>query len=134
VTLGIASEEQCAVSVLATVVARPDPRRLILDSGSKALAAERLTMRSTTFGRIHGHPELNVERLYEEHAIVTTDEPSEIPIGAQLRVIPNHSCATVNLHTRMLVLEGTEVADVWSVDARGWDVVPLRHEATPSAV
>ena len=132
VTLGIASEEQCAVSVLATVVARPDPRRLILDSGSKALAAERLTMRSTTFGRIKGHPELNVERLYEEHAIVTTDEPSDIPLGARLRVIPNHSCATVNLHTRMLVLEQDEVADVWSVDARGWDVVALRDQAAQS--
>jgi D-serine deaminase-like pyridoxal phosphate-dependent protein len=134
VTLGIASEEQCAVSVLATVVARPDPRRLILDSGSKALAAERLTVRSTAFGRIQGHPELNVERLYEEHAIVTTDEPSEIPLGARLRVIPNHSCATVNLHTRMLVLEQSEVADVWSVDARGWDVVSVRHETTRSAM
>ena len=42
--------------------------------------------------------------------------------GARLRVIPNHACATANLHTHMLVVEGEEVADVWSVDARGWDV------------
>lgn len=121
VTLGVASEEQCALSVLATVVSRPDPRRLILDCGSKALAAERLTLRSTTFGIVAGHPELEVERLYEEHAIVTSAEPIEVPLGARLRVIPNHSCATANLHTRMLVVEAGEVADVWTIDARGWD-------------
>jgi D-serine deaminase-like pyridoxal phosphate-dependent protein len=121
VTLGVASEEQCALSVLATVVSRPDPRRLILDCGSKALAAERLTVRSTTFGIVAGHPELEVQRLYEEHAIVTSAEPIEVPLGARLRVIPNHSCATANLHTRMLVVEAGEVADVWTIDARGWD-------------
>lgn len=122
VMLGLVPEERCALSVLATVVARPDPRRLILDCGSKALAAERLIARSQTFGRVAGHPELAVERLFEEHAIVTAEEPTDIPLGARLRVIPNHACTTANLHARMLVVEGEEVADVWPVDARGWDV------------
>jgi D-serine deaminase-like pyridoxal phosphate-dependent protein len=122
VTLGVAPVEHCAVSVLATVVARPDPRRLILDCGSKALAAERLSPRSTSFGLIPGHPQLNVERLFEEHAIVTASEPVDIPLGTRLQVIPNHSCATANLHSRMLVVEDGEVVDIWSVDARGWDI------------
>jgi D-serine deaminase-like pyridoxal phosphate-dependent protein len=132
VTLGIASEDQCAISVLATVVSRPDPRRLILDCGSKALAAERLTMRSPGFGLVAGHPELIVERLFEEHAIITSPEPVEIPLGTRLRVIPNHSCATVNLHSRMLVLDGDDVADVWAVDARGWDVSVTQTEPSPA--
>src|SRR5205085_7892007 len=115
VLLGIAALEQCAVSVLGTVVARPDPRRVILDCGSKALAAERLSPRSVTFGLVPGHPGLRVERLYEEHAILTSDEPVTVPLGSRLRVVPNHSCATANLHSRMLVTEGSEVVDVWSV-------------------
>ena len=122
VTLGIVPEEHCALSVLATVVARPDSRRVILDCGSKALAAERPSPRLRTFGLVAGHPELAVERLFEKHAIATADEPTDIRLGARLRVIPNHACATANLHTHMLVVEGEEVADVWSVDARGWDV------------
>ena len=121
VTLGIASEEQCAISVLATVISRPNARRLILDCGSKALAADALPRRSPGFGLVVGHPELVVERLFEEHAIVTSTEPIDIPLGGRLRVIPNHSCPTVNLHSQLLVLEHDEVVDSWPVDARGWD-------------
>lgn len=57
-------------------------------------------------------------------------EPSDIPLRARLRVIPNHSCATANLHATMLLLEGEQVADVWSVDARGWDGSPAGSEAS----
>jgi D-serine deaminase-like pyridoxal phosphate-dependent protein len=121
VTLGIADEKQCALSVLATVVARPASRRLILDCGSKALAAERLSPRSLTYGVVLDHPELAVERLFEEHAVLTSTDPTEIPLGARLRVVPNHSCATTNLHSRMFVIEDDEISDVWTVDARGWD-------------
>ena len=121
VTLGIAEEQQCAASVLATVIARPDPRRVILDCGSKALAAERLSPRSSTFGFVVNHPELRVERLFEEHAILTAEKPVEIALGTRLRVVPNHSCAATNLHSRLLVTDGDEVTDVWTVDARGWD-------------
>jgi D-serine deaminase-like pyridoxal phosphate-dependent protein len=134
VTLGIATEDQCALAVLATVVARPDPRRLILDCGSKALAAERLSPRSTTFGFVRDHPELSVQRLFEEHAIVTSDEPIGIPIGARLQVVPNHSCATANLHSRILVAEGGEIVDVWAVTARGWDFRGAREHAQAARV
>jgi D-serine deaminase-like pyridoxal phosphate-dependent protein len=120
VTLGVAEEKQCALSVLATVVARPEPDRLILDCGSKALAAERLSPRSQTYGFVIDHPELAVERLYEEHAVVSSTEPTDIALGSRLRVVPNHSCATTNLHNRMLVLEDGEICDAWAVDARGW--------------
>jgi D-serine deaminase-like pyridoxal phosphate-dependent protein len=120
VTLGVADEKQCALSVLATVVARPLPDRLILDCGSKALAAERLSPRSQTYGFVIDHPELAVERLYEEHAVASSTEPTDIALGSRLRVVPNHSCATTNLHDTMLVLEDGEIADAWAVDARGW--------------
>lgn len=120
VTLGVAPPERCALSVLATVVARPSPNRIILDCGSKALAAEKLSLRSPGFGLVMGHPGLLVAQLYEEHAIVTSEETVEIPVGERVRVVPNHACACANLHERMLVLENSSVADVWSIDARGW--------------
>ncbi|MBV9811096.1 MAG: alanine racemase [Solirubrobacterales bacterium] len=120
VALGVVPVERCALSVLATVTSRPAPDRLILDSGSKALAAERLTVLSSGFGLIEGHPELRVERLYEEQAIVHGDEPCDIPVGARLRVIPNHACAAANLHSRMLAVEEEAVVEEWSVAAREW--------------
>ncbi len=120
VALGVVGLERCALSVLATVTSRPAPDRLILDSGSKALAAERLSTLTPGFGLIEGHPELRVDRLYEEQAIVHSDQPSEIPVGARLRVVPNHACAAANLHSRMLVVEQKAVVGMWPVATREW--------------
>lgn len=118
--LGVVGLERCALSVLATVTSRPAPDRLILDSGSKALAAERLTGLTPGFGVVEDHPELRVERLYEEQAIVYADEPSHIPVGARVRIIPNHACAAANLHSRMLVVDDETVVDAWPVATREW--------------
>lgn len=120
VALGVVGLERCALSVLATVTSRPAPDRLILDSGSKALAAEALSPLTTGFGVVQGHPELRVERLYEEQAIIHSDEPCEIPVGARLRIVPNHACAAANLHAEMLVVDGEAIVDVWPITARGW--------------
>jgi D-serine deaminase-like pyridoxal phosphate-dependent protein len=120
IALGIVPPERCALSVLATVTSRPAADRLILDSGSKSLAAERLSTLAPGFGMIEGHPELRVERLYEEQAIVRSDEPCDIPVGARVRVVPNHACAAANLHSRMLVVEDGAVVDVWPVAVREW--------------
>jgi D-serine deaminase-like pyridoxal phosphate-dependent protein len=119
VALGLVGRERCALSVLATVVGRPDPRRVILDAGSKALAAERLTLRAEGFGFIRDHPELRVDRLYEQHAILSSEQPSELTVGARVRVVPNHACAAANLHRRAAVVAQDEVVDVWSIGAAG---------------
>jgi D-serine deaminase-like pyridoxal phosphate-dependent protein len=119
VALGIVERERCALSVLATVVGRPDPRRLILDAGSKAITAERMTERAEGFGFVRDHPELTVARLYEQHAIVTAGAPSDIPVGARLRIVPNHACTTTNLHRRALIVEDGELLDAWSIGAAG---------------
>lgn len=119
VALGIVERERCALSVLATVIGRPDPRRLILDAGSKALTAERMTERAQGFGFVRDHPELIVARLYEQHAILIADSPSDIPVGARLRIVPNHACTTANLHRRALVVEDGDMLDAWSIGAAG---------------
>jgi D-serine deaminase-like pyridoxal phosphate-dependent protein len=119
VALGLVGRDRCALSVLATVVGRPDPQRVILDAGSKALAAERLTERAEGFGFVRDHPGLRVQRLYEQHAIVSAERPIELPVGARVRVVPNHACATANLHRRAMVVEDGEVVDAWSIGAAG---------------
>jgi D-serine deaminase-like pyridoxal phosphate-dependent protein len=120
VALGVVPAERCALSVLATVTSRPAPDRVILDSGSKALAAERLTTLTPGLGMIQGHPGLRIDRLYEEQAIVHSDAPCDIPVGARVRVVPNHACAAANLHSQMLVVENDAVVDVWPVASREW--------------
>lgn len=119
VALGLVEPERCALSILATVIGRPAPRRVILDAGSKAVSAERLTTRTDGFGLVCGAPELVVERLYEQHAVVTSAEPSRLHVGDRVRVVPNHACAAANLHRRALVVSGNEVVDAWNIGAAG---------------
>jgi D-serine deaminase-like pyridoxal phosphate-dependent protein len=120
VALGVVCVERCALTVLGTVVARPSRTRMILDTGMKALSGEVLSPSTRGYGMVLGHPELFVARLYEEHAIVHSEDPIDIPVGARLRVVPNHACTCVNLHDRMLVVQNDSVVDIWSIDARGW--------------
>jgi D-serine deaminase-like pyridoxal phosphate-dependent protein len=121
VALGVVDETRCALTVLTTVISRPTRTRVILDCGSKALAAERISPRTVGFGLVRGRPGLRIERLFEEQAIAVGD-PGDLRIGDRVRVIPNHACAAVNLYERMFVVENGAVVDVWPVDARGWSV------------
>jgi D-serine deaminase-like pyridoxal phosphate-dependent protein len=119
VALGLVPRDRCALRVLATVVGRPAPDRVILDAGSKALAAERLTPRAEGFGIVEGHPNLTVERLYEQHAIVHSDGPTQLALGDRVLVVPNHACAAANLHRQALIVEQDEVVDSWRIGAAG---------------
>lgn len=119
VALGLVEPEQCALSVLATVIGRPAPDRAILDAGSKALAAERMTPRTADFGLVAGHPRLRVVLLYEQHAIVHSDGPCTIGVGERVRIVPNHACAAANLHREALVVERDQVIARWAIGAAG---------------
>lgn len=125
--LEVAAPADCALSVVTTVVSHPAPDRLILDAGSKAMGADRLTDRATGYGLVLDRPELRVDRLYEEHAIVTAPGPVDIPLGARLRVVPNHACTAATLHARMLVTADRAIAETWNVGAREW--APLNGAA-----
>jgi D-serine deaminase-like pyridoxal phosphate-dependent protein len=119
VALGLVGPERCALTVQATVVGRPSPERVILDAGSKALAAERLTPRAEGFGIVCDHPQLRVDRLYEQHAILESDGPCRLALGERVRVVPNHACAAANLHRQALIVEQDEVVDLWRIGAAG---------------
>jgi D-serine deaminase-like pyridoxal phosphate-dependent protein len=121
VGLGAASVDECALTVEATVVGRPDARRVILDAGSKALAAERMASVTDGFGIVRGHAGLRVAQLYEEHAICHTSGPCALAVGDRVHVIPNHACTCANLHARYAVVEHGSLVDEWPVAARGWE-------------
>src|SRR5438309_7314586 len=78
VALGAASLDDCALTVLATVVSKPAADRIILDCGSKTLTNDqaRGITKAAGYGAIltaDGTAEddgLTIERLSEEHATV----------------------------------------------------------------
>jgi D-serine deaminase-like pyridoxal phosphate-dependent protein len=121
VALGSATLDDCALSVEATVIGRPADDRVILDAGSKALAAERMSGATATFGLVRGYPGLQVAQLYEEHAICRADPGTPLPrLGERVEVVPNHACTCANLHAAYH-LRGAAGERRLPLDARGWD-------------
>lgn len=132
VGLGAASWDDCALSVLATVVSAPAADRVVLDCGSKTLAADGARGFAGTAG--HGavfrevaaapgqspDAHLIVERLSEEHATVrVTAGARPLRPGDRVRVVPNHACVVSNLVDTVWLVDGDDVAGMLAVAARG---------------
>ncbi len=117
VALGAATLEDCALTVLATVVSKPAPDRVIFDSGSKTLTNDgaRGFTPAPGFGVVVDHPNLLIERLSEEHATVrVADGKTTLEPGDRVRIIPNHSCVVSNL-----------VDQAWVVDGQSLEPLPI---------
>jgi len=121
VALGVAEPEDCAQTVLATVVGRPAPDRVVVDAGTKALPPENPSGRVSGFGRVVGHPDLVLERLFEEHGVLRASTGrNDLPVGHRVRLVPNHACTTTNLHARLYLVDGDEIERALSIEARDW--------------
>jgi D-serine deaminase-like pyridoxal phosphate-dependent protein len=118
---GACGPADLAAFVIATVVARPAPDRIVVDAGSKVLTSDRMLVPDPplSFGAVWGHDDWDVVRLSEEHGVVTVPPGVEARIGDRLAIVPNHVCPAVNLASFVTVVEGGRVADRWPVAARG---------------
>ena len=130
VSLGAAGWDDCALTVLARVVTKPAPDRIIVDSGSKTLTNDLArgfapapgygaVLRST--GGVQSPDEsLIVERLSEEHANVrVTSGAHALEPGDLVRIVPNHSCVVSNLVDSAWLVEGDQVLERLEISARG---------------
>ncbi len=117
-TMGYADEAACALTVLATIVGRPAPTRVILDTGSKTLSQDKISA-DPFMGRVTGHPDWTVTGLSEEHGIVQVPEGADIRIGERLELIPNHACVVTNLSDAFMTVRGGQVQGELAVAARG---------------
>lgn len=114
--LGSCSPDDVALTCWATVVSHAGDR-LVLDAGSKVLGADRAPY-STGHGRLLDHPSARVVLLSEHHAVVELDAPLP-PLGATVRVVPNHVCNAVNLVDDLWATTPGGELERWPVAARG---------------
>ena len=128
VALGAADWDDCALTVLARVVSRPAPDRVILDCGGKTLTTDQARGWGQTAGygavlkaldSSEPDPVLTMERLSEEHANVRVLGTSALQPGDLVRVVPNHSCVVSNLVDAVWLVNGGEVLERIEVSARG---------------
>ncbi|PQJ35593.1 metal-activated pyridoxal enzyme [Salinibacter sp. 10B] len=125
VALGAATLDECALTVLTTVVStkeRPDgPDRAFVDAGKKVLTTDTgygtdgygIVLRDAS--SMTPHPDLRVAHLSEEHGWLEGPGATRLSVGDRLRIVPNHACVTVATQPRFYVVENERVVDTWGV-------------------
>jgi D-serine deaminase-like pyridoxal phosphate-dependent protein len=125
--IGACAWDDCALTVLATVVSTAVPGQAVVDAGSKALGREPLRgVEGEGFGALMDHPEVTVQRMSEEHGILDLASTRWRPrVGDQVRIVPNHVCIVVHLNDVVYGVRGDEVVESWPVSARGRGATPV---------
>jgi D-serine deaminase-like pyridoxal phosphate-dependent protein len=122
--LGCCTTDDIALSVVATVISHQRSRsRLIIDAGALALSKDlgvRGYVQGIGYGLVadldSGQPvgDLHVSRVDQEHGYIDGDIDFEsLPVGAKVRVLPNHACLTAAPYSQFFVHEGAEIRHRW---------------------
>ena len=119
--IGACSADDCALTVLATVVSTSVPNQAVIDAGAKALGREPMRgVEGEGWGALLDRPDVLVTRMSEEHGILDLSRTSWRPeVGETVRVVPNHVCIVVHLNDVVYGVRGEQVERSWRVDARG---------------
>jgi D-serine deaminase-like pyridoxal phosphate-dependent protein len=119
--IGACALEDCALTVLATVVSVAVPGQAVIDAGTKSLGREPVRgAEGEGFGQLLEHPEVVVARMSEEHGVLDLTRSSWRPVvGELVRVVPNHVCIVVHLNDLVYGVRGSRVETSWPVAARG---------------
>ena len=117
VTIGVAEEADCALTILATVVGRQALDRMIVDAGSKTLGGEAGVRPG--HGLVKGDPTVQIERLSEEHGWCRVPPEAGWKVGDRLEIIPNHACLVPNLVGELVGVRGGRAERAIPVEARG---------------
>ena len=114
VAAGAATFDQCALTILTTIVSTPTPDRAIIDAGSKVLTSDLFGQQG--HGHVVGRDDLAIYALSEEHGMLRAadGQATGLKVGDRLHIIPNHCCVVSNM-----------VDTVTLFDANGWREVPV---------
>ena len=128
--LGSCSLEDCALTVLASVVHRDVTRRkVIVDAGAIALSKDRGPVEFDSgcgYGRVldlEGNDlGMVVNEMSQEHGVLLGSNDGiidRLKVGTRVRIVANHSCLTAAQHTHYNVIEGDRMVDQWKIHT-GW--------------
>ena len=131
--IGSCGADDLALSVLASVIGHyPHRNQLLIDAGALALSKDISAQEfqpKVGFGTLAGEPAsgMAVVECSQEHGFVGADGPlpyTKLPVGARVRVLPNHACITAAAYDRYYVVDsdldgGRSVVDVYD-RINGW--------------
>lgn len=133
--VGVCAADVIAISVLATVIGtKAEKGWILVDAGWMALSRDRGTAAQAVdqgcglvcdlSGKIY--PDLIVAQASQEHGILAIRSGSmhalpDLSIGAKVRILPNHACATASQHELYnIVSAGSDVIEAQWPRMRGW--------------
>lgn len=129
-TIGSCRLEDCALSVLASVIShQPGASYFLIDAGSLALSKDQGPVHVTgdaaygalyeDYGRKRLHGRIRLQSVSQEIGKVTAQDPGFIEgsfrVGERVRILVNHACLTAPLFDRYYVVRADEVLDHWSI-------------------
>jgi len=133
--IGVCAIDDIALSVVATVIGhKPEKGWILVDAGWMAMSRDRGTARHPVdqgYGLVcdidgEPYPALVVIETSQEHGVIAARPGSDaklpdLPIGARVRILPNHACATASQHEQYHVVRsgGRELVGAWP-RVRGW--------------
>ncbi|MBR1167876.1 alanine racemase [Bradyrhizobium liaoningense] len=133
--VGVCTTDDIAISVLATVIGKkPEKGWILVDAGWMALSRDRGTAAQRVdqgYGLVCDvagtvFPDLIVSQASQEHGILAVRPGSaralpDLPIGAKVRILPNHACATASQHELYNVISaGSDAIAARWPRMRGW--------------
>ena len=102
-----------AVTILATVISRPEKRRAVIDAGMKSLSLD-------SGSPLCRDPGITLFSLNEEHGHIRIENPEhDLRAGDKIEIIPSHGCTTIPFYDRYVVIRNDRVESVMEIHARG---------------
>lgn len=115
---GFATETECALRAVSTVVCVVDEHHAIIDAGSKTLTTDLCSHRKG-YGWVVGRPDIEITKLNEEHGFIESDRPLALEVGDKIAIIPNHACVLPNLTDKLYGIREGKLERMIPVEARG---------------
>jgi len=127
VKLGCCQISDCALTAYSKIIGKYGGY-LVTDAGATALSKDLGPTHleaKTSFGKIYSNYDkheldtnLHLYALSQEHGKIKFMNPADAQkykVNDSLRILPNHSCLTANLHDCYYVVKDNQVSDKWRV-------------------
>lgn len=129
------TREQCALTIMTTVVSTSHPTHVVLDAGLKTFGSATIsplygTLDSsssiwhgmTRYGSVKGRDDLWLGRLHAESSrlfYTDSDDKNKLRLGDRIEIIPHNATIVLNLHEKAYGVRNQVIEKEFTITGRG---------------
>jgi D-serine deaminase-like pyridoxal phosphate-dependent protein len=102
-----------SLTILATVISKPAPNRVTIDTGLKSLTTD------SGYAEPKNRPNLHYTPAGDEHGRLSWEDGPGLEIGERVEMIPSHIDPTINLYDTYYAHRRGVIEEIWPVATRG---------------